>query len=99
MLLLGDQPRVRVETVQELEATARGHAVGVCEYDDGLGHPLWFDREMFGALETMHGDKAVWKLVDAEADGADVVRVRIPGPVPLDVDTWADYEAMLAEQQ
>ena len=66
VLLLGDQPRVRVETIQELEATARGHAVGVCEYDDGLGHPLWFDREMFAALEAMHGDKAVWKLVDAE---------------------------------
>ena len=98
VLLLGDQPRVRVETVQELEATARGHAVGVCEYDDGLGHPLWFDREMFGALEAMHGDKAVWKLVDTEATGADVVRVRIPGPVPRDIDTWADYEAMLAEQ-
>ena len=97
VLLLGDQPRVRVETVQELEAVARGHAVGVCEYDDGLGHPLWFDREMFSALEAMHGDKAVWKLVEGGPD-ADVVRVRIPGAVPRDVDTWADYEAMLAEQ-
>ena len=87
-----------VETVQELEAAARGHAVGVCEYDDGLGHPLWFDRQMFGALEAMHGDKAVWKLVDAERPDADVVRVRIAGPVPRDIDTWDDYEAMLAEQ-
>ena len=98
VLMLGDQPRVAVETVQELEATARGHAVGVCEYDDGLGHPLWFDRQMFGALESMHGDKAVWKLVDAESDGADVVRVRIDGPVPRDIDTWDDYQALLAEQ-
>ena len=98
VLLLGDQPRVRVQTMQELEATARGHAVGVCEYDDGLGHPLWFDREMFAALEAMHGDKAVWKLVDDEGPDADVVRVRIAGSVPRDIDTWADYEAMLAEQ-
>jgi molybdenum cofactor cytidylyltransferase len=98
VLMLGDQPRVAVETVQELEAAARGHAVGVCEYDDGLGHPLWFDRQMFGALESMHGDKAVWKLVDAESQGADVVRVRIQGPVPRDIDTWDDYQAMLAEQ-
>ena len=98
VLMLGDQPRVAVETVQELEATARGHAVGVCEYDDGLGHPLWFDRQMFGALQAMHGDKAVWKLVDAESEGADVVRVRIDGPVPRDIDTWDDYQALLAEQ-
>ena len=97
VLMLGDQPRVRVETVQELEASARDHAVGVCEYDDALGHPLWFDRKMFGELESMHGDKAVWKLVDAEASGADVVRVRIDGPVPKDIDTWEDYQAMLAE--
>ena len=94
VLLLGDQPRVRVETVQELEASAHGHAVGVCQYDDGLGHPLWFDRKMFGELEKMHGDKAVWKLVDG---GADVVRVRIAGPMPRDIDTWDDYEAMRAE--
>jgi molybdenum cofactor cytidylyltransferase len=96
VLLLGDQPRVRVDTVVALRASARGHAVGVCEYDNGLGHPLWFDRQMFGALEAMHGDKAVWKLVDAE--DADVLRVRIAGPVPRDVDTWGDYQAMLAEQ-
>jgi molybdenum cofactor cytidylyltransferase len=95
VLMLGDQPRVRVETVQELEAAAHEHDVGVCRYDDGLGHPLWFHRRMFSALESMHGDKAVWKLV--EADGADVAHVRIGGPVPRDIDTWEDYQAMLAE--
>jgi hypothetical protein len=36
--------------------------------------------------------------VDAEGPDADVVRVRIAGSVPRDIDTWADYEAMLAEQ-
>jgi molybdenum cofactor cytidylyltransferase len=97
VLLLGDQPRVRAGTVATLVDTAQGHAVGVCKYDDGLGHPLWFDRQMFGALQAMHGDKAVWKLVDSGPD-ADVVRVRIDGPVPRDVDTWADYESILAEE-
>ena len=96
VLMLGDQPRVRPETVDRLLDEAGGHAVGVCEYDDGLGHPLWFDRSMFHALEAMHGDKAVWKLVDAGPEG-DVVRVRIGGPVPRDVDTWDDYEALRAE--
>lgn len=98
VLMLGDQPRVRADTIDLLLQAAAGHAVGVCEYDDGLGHPLWFDRGMFPALEAMHGDKAVWKLVDAGDEG-DVVRVRVAGPVPRDVDTWADYEAMLAEEQ
>jgi len=92
VLLLGDQPGVTAATIGALVAGAAGRAVAVCEYDDGLGHPLWFDRAMFGTLTGLHGDKAVWKLVDA---GEDVARVRVAGPVPPDVDTWADYEALL----
>ena len=76
VLLLGDQPGVTVETVEALVAGAREHAVGVCAYDDGLGHPLWFHRSMFATLAGLHGDKAVWKLVDADQD---VVRVPVDG--------------------
>lgn len=97
VLLLGDQPRVRTDTIVTLVAAARTHAVGVCRYDDGLGHPLWFDRGMFEALEAMHGDRAVWKLVDAQGPDADVARVRVAGPVPRDIDTWDDYRAMLGD--
>ena len=93
VLLLGDQPGVSVDAIRSLADAARGHAVGVCSYDDTLGHPLWFDRSMFDTLRGLHGDKAVWKLVDA---GDDVVRVPVPGDVPLDVDTWDDYTALLA---
>ncbi len=49
---------------------------------------------MFGELASLHGDKGVWKLLDRHRD--DVVDVPIAGPVPPDVDTWADYEALLA---
>ncbi len=92
VLLLGDQPGVTPETIDALVAAAAGHAVGVCAYDDGLGHPLWFDRSMHDTLTGLHGDKAVWKLVDA---GDDVVRVPVAGDVPRDVDTWDDYRALL----
>jgi molybdenum cofactor cytidylyltransferase len=92
VLLLGDQPGVSAATIGALVEAAVGHAVGVCEYDDGPGHPLWFARRTFGTLRGLHGDKAVWKLVDA---GDDVVRVRRPGTVPADVDTWDDYRSLL----
>jgi molybdenum cofactor cytidylyltransferase len=95
VLLLGDQPGVSVATVRTLLA-ARGDApLAVCRYEDGRGHPFAFDRSMFGDLRTLRGDKAVWKLLDQRA--GDVVDVPVPGPVPLDVDTWADYEAVLGE--
>jgi molybdenum cofactor cytidylyltransferase len=92
VLLLGDQPGVTAGTVTALLA-GRGDAdLAVCRYDDGLGHPFCFSRRLFPTLRGLHGDKAVWKLVAAGGD--DVARVPVTGPVPLDVDTWADYEAV-----
>lgn len=93
VLLLGDQPGVTAATVDALVAGAGDHTVGVCAYDDGPGHPLWFDRSMFATLAELRGDKAGWTLVDA---GADVALVEVPGPIPRDVDTWDDYQALLA---
>jgi molybdenum cofactor cytidylyltransferase len=94
VLLLGDQPQVQAATVAALVAAAAGRAIGVCRYDDGLGHPFWFRREVFGALLGLHGDKAVWKLLHSEHYG--VTEVPVAGPVPIDVDTRADYEQLLA---
>jgi molybdenum cofactor cytidylyltransferase len=92
VLLLGDQPGVGCETVGALLAGRGDAALAVCRYDDGLGHPFCFSRELFGTLRGLHGDKAVWKLVAAGGDA--VARVPVEGPVPIDVDTWADYEAV-----
>lgn len=95
VLMLGDQPGVTAATVRALIAgRAAGTALAVCRYDDGRGHPLAFGRSVFGELRELHGDKAVWKLLDRRA--ADVVEVSVPGPIPPDVDTRADYEAILA---
>jgi|SRR4051812_20060980 molybdenum cofactor cytidylyltransferase len=94
VLMLGDQPGVTPATVQAL-LDGRGDApLAVCHYDDGRGHPLAFGRSVFGRLADLHGDKGVWRLLDQAGD--DVVEVPIPGPVPLDVDTPEDYEAVLA---
>jgi molybdenum cofactor cytidylyltransferase len=92
VLLLGDQPGVTCDTVAELLAGRGDAALAVCRYDDGLGHPFCFSRELFQTLRGLHGDKAVWKLVAAGGDA--VAKVRVAGPVPIDVDTWADYEAV-----
>lgn len=91
VLLLGDQPGVTCDTVAALLAGRGDAALAVCRYDDGLGHPFCFSRTLFGTLRELHGDKAVWKLVAAGGDA--VAKVPVAGPVPIDVDTWADYEA------
>jgi molybdenum cofactor cytidylyltransferase len=92
--MLGDQPGVTPATVR-VRLAARGDApIAVCLYDDGRGHPFAFDRETFEELEHLHGDKAVWRMLDERAD--EVEEVPVAGRVPLDVDTWADYEAVVA---
>jgi molybdenum cofactor cytidylyltransferase len=94
VLMLGDQPGVTPATVRAL-LDGRGDApLAVCRYDDGRGHPLAFDRTVFDQLTDLHGDKGVWRLLDQRA--AEVTEVRIPGPIPLDVDTPEDYQAVLA---
>lgn len=94
-LLLGDQPGIVPDTVAALLAGRGDAPLAVCRYEDGRGHPLAFGRSVFGELATLHGDKGVWKLLDRRA--TDVVEVPRPGPIPRDVDTVEDYEAVLAE--
>lgn len=93
VLLLGDQPGVNPADVARLVADG-GAPIAVCRYDNSLGHPMWFGRGMFAELSGLHGDKAVWKLLHSGL--YDVREVPVPGPVPIDVDTWQDYEALLA---
>jgi molybdenum cofactor cytidylyltransferase len=92
VLMLGDQPGVERATVMKLLAQRGDAPLAVCAYADGRGHPLAFARGIFADLATLHGDKAVWKLMDRY--GSAVVDVPIDGPIPRDIDTWEDYEAL-----
>jgi molybdenum cofactor cytidylyltransferase len=96
VLMLGDQPGVGAATVAALLA-GRGEApLAICRYDDSRGHPIAFARGVFADLAALHGDKGVWRLLERRA--GEVAEVAIRGPLPLDVDTEADYEALLAER-
>jgi molybdenum cofactor cytidylyltransferase len=93
VLMLGDQPGVTAATVSALLEGRGGAPIAACAYSDGRGHPLAFSQSLFGELADLHGDKGVWKLLDRYE--ADAVDVPVEGPIPLDVDTWDDYAAVL----
>jgi molybdenum cofactor cytidylyltransferase len=95
VLMLGDQPGVRSETVTALISGRGSSPLAACAYENGRGHPLAFARSTFPELEALHGDKAVWKLLDRHA--GEVVDVPVSGPIPRDVDTDEDYRAILAD--
>jgi molybdenum cofactor cytidylyltransferase len=98
VLMLGDQPGLAAATVDRLLGEGRTTPITVCRYSDGIGHPFWLSRNVFGALSQLHGDKGVWKLIDScrESGRFGVTELPADGTVPLDVDTWDDYERLLA---
>jgi molybdenum cofactor cytidylyltransferase len=93
VLMLGDQPGVGPTAVRTLLARLGDAPMAVARYEDGRGHPFAFRRSLFGELAELHGDKAVWKLLERRS--AEVAEVRVPGRVPPDVDTWEDYESLV----
>ncbi len=93
VLMLGDQPGVDVEAVRRIVAKGPNRPIIVCRYTDGLGHPFWLSRSMFGELIRLHGDKGVWKLVHSAR--FPVYELAVDGTVPLDVDTWDDYRRLV----
>jgi molybdenum cofactor cytidylyltransferase len=53
-----------------------------------------FSAAAFPALRELHGDKAVWKLIERHPDR--IGRIAVDRELPRDVDTWEDYEAALS---
>lgn len=94
MLVLGDMPGVDTSVIDAVGADWLRHrpAMAVSSYRGQLGHPFVFSAEMFADLAGLHGDKAVWKLIEAEPERAR--HVPLDRPLPLDVDTWDDYLAV-----
>ncbi|MFE2996493.1 NTP transferase domain-containing protein [Nocardia sp. NPDC059246] len=94
VLMLGDQPGLPAATVERLIAEGTSAVITVCRYHDGIGHPFWLSRSIFGELARLHGDKAVWKII--ESGRVPVSQLDVDAPVPLDVDTWDDYQRLRA---
>jgi len=91
----GDQVGVCPEVIDRLVGAWRQERtpLALVRYRGDVGHPLLFGRPLFEELMALRGDKAAWKLVDRRLHEALVLEV--DGPAPGDIDTWADYWAVL----
>jgi molybdenum cofactor cytidylyltransferase len=94
VVALGDQPLVDPSVIRRLvsafRATARPIVVPV--YRDGRGNPVLFAAALFGELRAVTGDQGGREVI--ARDPARVAEVPVDGPMPSDVDTPQDYEAM-----
>lgn len=97
MIILGDLLGVTPEIVNRLAEEWRQHEapIALCSYQGRKGHPMIFARSTFPQLIDLHGDKAAWKLVDANA--ALVQEVHFDFPYPDDINTPADFERMTGQ--
>ena len=94
MIILGDQPAITPEIINQLAGEWRRSEapIALCSYEGRKGHPMIFARSLFDQLEVLHGDKAAWKLVDANVDS--VLEVPFALPFPQDINTREDFERM-----
>jgi molybdenum cofactor cytidylyltransferase len=92
MILLGDQPGISPYIIDRMaeEWRERDSEVMLASYRGRKGHPMIFAKSMFDKLIALHGDKAAWKLVDANLKTLREVAFDLP--FPQDIDTQEDYE-------
>jgi len=94
VIILGDQPGIAPEIIDRLASEWRRNEppIALCSYQGRKGHPMIFARSMFDQLQGLHGDKAAWKLVDANS--ASIQEVHFNLPFPDDINTPADVERL-----
>jgi molybdenum cofactor cytidylyltransferase len=100
IVALGDQPDLEAATVARLVAAFHAgaplavpvHADPAARGGERVGHPVLFGRALFAELGTLEGDTGARQVVERHWASA----ARVAG-VPLrDVDTEADYAALIA---
>lgn len=99
MIILGDQPGVDPETINRVADAWRQSdgQIMLTSYHGRKGHPMIFASPLFDKLKGLHGDKAAWKIVDANPD---LVReIEMNRPFPEDIDTQEDFMRVRAAEE
>jgi molybdenum cofactor cytidylyltransferase len=97
VIVLGDQPGIRAETVTAvIEAWRAGAGPAVqAAYGGIAGHPVLFDRSLWPELERSEGDEGARGILAGHPEWRQVVEVG--GSPPSDIDTDADYARVRTE--
>lgn len=95
LVLLCDQPKLRVESLRELVARWRAapDRLVASAYREALGVPAVFPRRLFASLAALAGDAGARRVIAQE--GARALRVEVP-EAAFDVDDEAAAAALVA---
>ena len=95
ILLLCDQPFVDEKTIARLIETRREtqKAIVASEYDNTLGVPAFFARELFDDLLNLRGDRGARFVIEKYTDSK---AAKIDAPeAAFDIDTPEDYDRII----
>jgi CTP:molybdopterin cytidylyltransferase MocA len=93
VVTLGDQPRVSPDAIRRVIAARNGAAAVRATYGGNPGHPVLLERELFGPLRNVSGDKGARNLL-LSVPVLDVACDDLGGGE--DVDTPAELDALRA---
>lgn len=93
IIMLCDQPLITSETLQSLCDVffETGKPIVACEYENTVGVPALFAREVFAELTDLRGDEGAKKIIGKYGEKAALVRAPEGG---LDIDTIEDYRKL-----
>jgi len=88
---LGDHPAVRVETFRAMVESyyQTGKPIVIARHDGRRGHPVTFDRAIFGELLSAPEAEGARNVVNADASRVAYIDLNDPG-INLDLDTPSD---------
>ena len=96
LILLGDQPGIRVDAIEAVLATwLRIEPLAVqAAYEGRSAHPTLFDRRVWRELEGATGDEGARVILARHPEWRALAEVG--GHAPDDIDTAADYRRVRA---
>ena len=89
LILPGDMPQIRPDTLQRVARELASHAVVYAQYKGRRGHPVGFSGELYSELVALTGDEGARRVIARYP--AFAVNVDDAG-VLVDVDTVADLD-------
>ncbi len=93
LVVLGDQPFVRPETIDRIVSHYREHnpQIVIPVYDGSRGNPVLIDRSVFPELMRLSGDTGCRAIFEKYPDT--ILRVAVDDPAVLfDLDTPEDFK-------
>lgn len=91
LVLLGDMPAIRSQTIARLLDLLEENSLIVPRFDGQWGHPVGFGRAYFSRLKQLSGDQGARKLLEREHERITFIDLDDPG-ILFDVDTAADLD-------